>query len=100
MGSLGERAEKMQRGRHAGLRSTAEDRVCLSGANQRVGERTVAAAERIIDDLDTLLAENAKLRAVAEAAKEYHETCNPGVDPTAERARAALGDALAALEAP
>lgn len=51
----------------SGLKATEQDRLYLSGAIHRMGERTGSAAERILDDLDTLLAENARLRA-AEAA--------------------------------
>ena len=45
----------------SGLKATEQDRLRLSGAIHRMGERTGSAAERILDDLDTLLAENAKL---------------------------------------
>lgn len=48
-----------------------------------------------LDDLDTLLAENARLRAVAEAAREVEQCC---VLSGAEVER--LTNALAALEAP
>ena len=47
----------------SGLKATEQDRLRLSGAIHRMGERTGSAAERILDDLDTLLAENARLRA-------------------------------------
>ena len=54
----------------ADLKASPLDRLYLVGAIHRMGERTGAAAERILDDLDTLLAENAKLRAVAEDGRE------------------------------
>jgi hypothetical protein len=49
---------------------------------------------------DTLLAENAKLRAVAEAAREYRAMEAPGLTTCCDVARDALDAALAALEAP
>lgn len=82
------------------LRTTAEERRRVTDAAFARGDMDHRACLAVLDDLDTLLAENAKLRAVAEAARAYHETCNPGVDPSAERARRTLGDVLAALEAP
>ena len=54
----------------ADVKASPLDRLYLVGAIHRMGERTGAAAERILDDLDTLLAENAKLRAVAEDGRE------------------------------
>jgi len=59
----------------SGLKATEQDRLYLSGAIHRMGERTGAAAERILADLDTLLAENARLRAVAEAARQFVPRC-------------------------
>lgn len=72
----------------------------LVGAIRRMGERTGAAAERILDDLDTLLAENARLRAVAEAAREYRAMEAPGLDMCRDNARDVLDEAIEALEAP
>lgn len=84
----------------SGLKATEQDRLYLSGAIHRMGERTGSAAERILDDLDTLLAENARLRAVAEAAREYRAMEAPGLDMCRDNARDVLDEALAALEAP
>lgn len=119
----------------SGLKATEQDRLYLSGAIHRMGERTGSAAERILDDLDTLLAENAKLAedyravlagactsaaragardaslrrleaenarllAVAEAAREYRAMEAPGLDMCRDNARDVLDAALAALEAP
>ena len=84
----------------SGLKATEQDRLYLSGAIHRMGERTGSAAERILDDLDTLLAENARLRAVAEAAREYRAMEAPGLDMCRDVARDDLDAALAALEAP
>ena len=78
----------------ADLKTSPLDRLYLVGAIRRMGERTGAAAERIIDDLDTLRAENAKLRAVAEAARAAVDMVDE------EEPRDALRRALAALEAP
>lgn len=72
----------------ADLKTTAEERARL------------LAAERILDDLDTLLAENARLRAVAEAARD---ACNIALNDAGPEAFATIADlrkALAALEAP
>ena len=93
----------------ADLKTTAEDRLYLSGAIHRMGERTGAAAERILSDHDTLLAENAKLRAVAEALKaERRILQGPPLPPNTRRsatmqyfdAQQETDAALAALEAP
>lgn len=51
------------------LKASPLDRLYLVGAIHRMNERTGAAAERILSDHDTLLAENARLRA-AEAEGE------------------------------
>ena len=58
----------------ADLKTTTEERARLRDALEHdrladVGATEVAAAIAVLDDLDTLLAENAKLRAVAEAAR-------------------------------
>ena len=84
----------------ADLKASPLDRLYLVGAIHRMGERTGAAAERIIDDLDTLLAENARLRAVAEAAREYRAMEAPGLDMCRDNARDVLDEAIEALEAP
>ena len=84
----------------ADLKASPLDRLYLVGAIHRMGERTGAAAERILDDHDTLLAENAKLRAVADAAREYREMCAPGLDTCRDVARDDLDAALAALGEP
>ncbi len=63
---------------------------CLSSNNDRV------RVARILDDLDTLLAENAKLRAVAEAAREVRWKFGDEY----EGRFSPLDEALAALEAP
>jgi len=52
------------------LKASPLDRLYLVGAIHRMNERTGASAERILSDHDTLLAENAKLRAVAEDGRE------------------------------
>ncbi|MBL0198534.1 MAG: hypothetical protein IPQ09_30815 [Myxococcales bacterium] len=84
----------------ADLKASPLDRLYLVGAIRRMGERTGAAAERIIDDLDTLLAENARLRAVAEAARKYRAMEAPGLDMCRDNARDVLDEAIEALEAP
>ena len=84
----------------ADLKASPLDRLYLVGAIHRMGERTGAAAERILDDHDTLLAENARLRAVAEAAREYRAMEAPGLDMCRDVARDDLDAALSALEAP
>lgn len=58
------------------------------------------AVPLILSDLDTLLAENARLRAVAEAARD---ACNIALNDAGPEAFATIADlrkALAALEAP
>ena len=50
--------------------------------------------------LRRLEAENARLRAVAEAAREYRAMEAPGLDMCRDNARDVLDEALAALEAP
>lgn len=57
-------------------------------------------AHRYESRIDTLLAENAKLRAAVEAAREYRDMEAPGLDMCRDVARDALDAALAALEAP
>jgi len=92
------------------------------------GLKATEQDERILDDLDTLLedyravlagactsaaragardatlrrleAENARLRAVAEAAREYRAMEAPGLDMCRDNARDVLDEALAAMEAP
>ena len=71
----------------ADLKTSPLDRLYLVGAIHRMGERTGAAAERILDDHDTLLAENARLRA-AEAEVEVE----------VERLRGALRGAIEELD--
>lgn len=93
----------------SGLKATEQDRLYLSGAIHRMGERTGSAAERILDDLDTLLAENVRLRAVAEALRaERRILQGPPLPPNTKRsatmryfdAQQETDAALAALEAP
>lgn len=62
--------------------------------------RAWCVAEDACDDVDTLLAENARLRAVAEAAREYRAMEAPGLDMCRDVARDDLDAALSALEAP
>lgn len=66
----------------------------------RYSVRAWATAEDACDDVEVLLRENAKLRAVAEAAREYRDMEAPGLDMCRDVARDALDAALAALEAP
>ena len=82
----------------SGLKATEQDRLYLSGAIHRMGERTGSAAERILDDHDTLLAENARLQEVAEAAR--HVVRHGGEARSRHEAMDNLTQALAALEAP
>lgn len=62
--------------------------------------RAWCVAEDACDDVDTLLAENAKLRAVRLAAREYRAMDAPGLTTFRDLARDDLDAALAALEAP
>jgi hypothetical protein len=86
----------------ADLRTTAEERAvmrlaCEAGFWQPSHRARVPLA---LDDLDTLLAEIAKLRAVAEAARD---ACNISLNDAGPEAFATIADlrrALAALEAP
>ncbi len=82
----------------ADLKASPLDRLYLVGAIHRMGERTGAAAERILDDHDTLLAENARLQEVAEAAR--HVVRHGGEARSRHEAMYNLTQALAALEAP
>ena len=80
----------------ADLKTTAEERDHVKGLyfDANCGQR------RILDDLDTLLAENARLRAVAEAARD---ACNIALNDAGPEAFATIADlrkALAALETP
>lgn len=69
-------------------------------ARDHMSIRAWCVAEDACDDVDTLLAENAKLRAVRLAAREYRAMCAPGLDMCRDLARDDLDAALAALEAP
>lgn len=60
--------------------------------------RAWCVAEDACHDVDTLLAENAELRAVAEAARALHAAAH--LSSAEEAAYRALATALAALEAP
>ena len=101
----------------ADLKTTAEERARLredsapSGLHGRPSARTI----RVLDDLDTLLAENERLRAVAVAARELVSESRRGGCSCTQRWRAEestasscaccdaerdVSTALAALEAP
>lgn len=80
----------------ADLKTTAEERARL----RKVFCVPSGHVPTLIDDLDTLLAENARLRAVAEAAREYRAMEAPGLTTCRDLARDDLDEALAALEAP
>ena len=82
----------------ADMKASPLDRLYLVGAIHRMGERTGAAAERILDDHDTLLAENARLQEVAEAARQVVR--HGGEARSRHEAMYNLTQALAALEAP
>lgn len=62
--------------------------------------RAWCVAEDACDDVDTLLAEVARLRAVAEAARDYREMCAPGLEMCRDVARDDLDAALEALGEP
>lgn len=86
----------------ADLKTTAEERVRLS--EWRHGDSSDARAWRVAEDachdVDTLLRENVKLRAVAEAARD---ACNIALNDAGPEAFATVADlrkALAALETP
>ena len=84
------------------LKTTAEERAVMRAACE-AGFWQPSHRERVplaLDDLDTLLAENARLRAVAEAAREYRAMEAPGLDMCRDVARDDLDAALAALEVP
>lgn len=77
------------------MKTTAEERASLRTLFARSGYYAMPGhTERILDDLDTLLAENAKLRAVAEAAKAAVDMVDE------EEPRDALRRALYALGEP
>lgn len=82
------------------LHTTAEERARLRLIYSPDGHYSLpnTHTQKLLDDLDTLLAENAKLRAVAEAARAlinaYH------LSSAEEAAYRALDTALAALETP
>lgn len=82
------------------LKTTAEERATVRGAVGAWQHDDAISAMAALDDLDTLLAENAKLRAVRLAAREYRAMCAPGLDMCRDLARDDLDAALAALEAP
>ena len=87
----------------ADLRTTAEERATWrQHAEACPAPRCVPCKSdlRILDDVDTLLAENARLLAVAEAAREYRAMEAPGLDMCRDVARDDLDAALAAMEAP
>ena len=80
------------------LKTTAEERAKARehGAAALYG-LDASYTRRATDDLDTLIAENAKLRAVAEAAKFV---CSRRRGSMLPQAIDDLDEALAALEAP
>lgn len=93
----------------ADLKTTAEERATVRGAVGAWQHDDALAAMAALDDLDTLLAENAKLRAVAEALKaERRILQGPPLPPNTRRsatmqyfdAQQETDAALAALEAP
>lgn len=86
----------------ADLKTTAEEREVIRWAHVATGSER-APTMRVLDDVDTLLAENAKLRAemvklraVAAAAR----TVSRQFGDDYEVRLAPLDEALAALEAP
>ena len=87
----------------ADLKTTAEERdipTFRRNVDTHTFQSLALVAYDALQDVNTLLAENAKLRAVAEAAREYREMESPGLDMCRDNARDALDAALAALEAP
>lgn len=66
----------------------------------RYSIRAWCVAEDACDDVEVLLRENARLRAVADAAREYREMCAPGLEMCRDVARDDLDAALEALGEP
>ncbi len=83
----------------ANLKTTAEERARLHKSAQfnMWLPDSATLTMQALDDLDTLLAENARLRAVAEAAKFV---CSRRRGSMLPQAIDDLDEALAALEAP
>ena len=83
----------------ADLKTTAEERArLLERASPLARARPWSATLALVCDVDTLLAENARLRAVAEAARVW--TMTKAMTEAEAEALHALTQALTALEAP
>lgn len=84
----------------ADLKTTAEERASLRELlrGDASSVRAWRVAEDACDDVDTLLAEDAKLRAVAEAARALIDAAH--LSPAEEVAYRTLDAALDTLEAP